>query len=81
MRNRRKSNRCNCTSRLGIIIGVMVLVIVVVLSVTLSLTLTNKGEPQPKVVPMKWWQNGSIYRVYVASFADSDGDGIGDFKG
>jgi len=57
------------------------LIIVIILAVTLSLTLRKKSPEVPVTVPLKWWQNGSIYRVYVASFADSDGDGIGDFKG
>ncbi len=34
-------------------------------------------EPQPRA----WWRDAVVYQLYIRSFADGDGDGIGDIAG
>jgi len=38
------------------------------------------GAREP-LAPGPWWQHAVIYEIYVRSFQDSNGDGIGDLKG
>jgi alpha-glucosidase len=35
----------------------------------------------PSAEPAQWWRDAVIYQVYPRSFADGDGDGIGDLTG
>ena len=39
-----------------------------------------QGETQTSVDPL-WYKDAIIYELHVKTFHDSDGDGIGDFRG
>jgi alpha-glucosidase len=42
---------------------------------------TTSTSPQPAEAADDWWREAVVYQVYVPSFADSDGDGMGDLRG
>src|ERR1700722_20541191 len=51
---------------------------------------TPSSPPEPRVVPAlgaeadadrPWWRDAVVYQVYVRSFSDANGDGIGDLAG
>src|ERR1044072_5832115 len=38
-------------------------------------------EPCGRKKSDPWWRDAVFYEIYVRSFADSDGDGVGDLRG
>ncbi|MCX4781941.1 glycoside hydrolase family 13 protein [Streptomyces sp. NBC_01264] len=42
--------------------------------------LPEATEPRP-ATPSAWWRSAAIYQIYPRSFADGNGDGIGDLAG
>ncbi len=37
--------------------------------------------PRSRVEPAAWWRDAVIYQIYLRSFADGNGDGVGDLPG
>lgn len=48
---------------------------------TLAPTAEATALPAQPAESSKWWQKAVFYEIFVRSFYDSNGDGIGDFKG
>ena len=36
------------------------------------------GTQEPRAAGVEWWRDAVVYQVYVRSFADANGDGIGE---
>ena len=47
----------------------------------LGFTEAQRGQLSLTQGDRKWWQDGIIYQIYPLTFADANGDGIGDLQG
>lgn len=65
------------------------LLVALLLSACVATAPSPTFAPTPSVAPPTltpeptdpWWRNAVFYEIFVRSFKDSDGDGIGDFNG
>jgi alpha-glucosidase len=48
---------------------------------TLSESEGKVAAPTPEVSRVPWWKHAVVYQIYLRSFADGNGDGIGDLPG
>jgi len=55
--------------------------IVITALISLFIFSVNSVKAQDLDVSKKWWKEAVFYQIYMPSYADSNGDGYGDFKG
>lgn len=44
-------------------------------------TVSPTPQPNPEATRLPWWRTAIFYEIFVRSFYDTDGNGIGDFNG
>ncbi len=57
---------------------------IVLVTLVLSLSacgIASDGAPRPNVGRDAWWREAVFYEIFVRSFCDTNGNGIGDFNG
>ncbi len=64
----------------------LILLLTLITSCTPTVTQTLTPSPttittSPSAAAAGWWRDAVFYEIFVRSFSDSDGDGIGDFNG
>lgn len=64
-----------------VLIGGLLFILILSLSLGLTLGRQSAENPEIELPSLHWYQTGLAYRVYIPSFSDSDGNGIGDFRG
>ena len=52
-----------------------------IMSICVSASFSLAETPTADAEGHQWWQNAVFYEIYPRSFADSNGDGIGDLNG